>query len=97
MGVVPTGDFLGDFMTSEREKRRIAREGAQKLKNQAGWDTSKFKAKDPMEKLQELVAKEAAEGMAKAGEECEDCRKTREELNDETALCQTHLAKAMGF
>lgn len=84
-------------MTSEREKRRIAREGAQKLKNQPGWDPSTFKAKDPIQKLQELVASEMGQSAYAPDAVCEKCAKVRADLNDETALCEEHLAKAMGF
>jgi hypothetical protein len=81
-------------MTSNREKRKIAREGALKLKG-TDWDPSTFRAKDPLEKLQELAAAEAG-GMS-ATVDCEACRRERERLGDETALCAEHLAKAMGF
>lgn len=81
-------------MTSNREKRKIAREGVLKLKG-TDWDPSTFKAKDPLQKLQELVAAEAG-GMT-ASVDCEDCRRERARLGDDTALCADHLAKAMGF
>ena len=45
-------------MSSNREKRKIAREGAQKLKG-TDWDPTGFVAKSPIERLQELAAQEA--------------------------------------
>jgi hypothetical protein len=84
-------------MTSEREKRRIARQGAQQLKNQPGWDPSQFKAKDPLQRLQELVASEMGETAYSPGQVCEECVKVRQATNDDTALCEKHLAQAMGF
>lgn len=81
-------------MTSNREKRRIARDGALKLKG-TDWDPTHFKARDPLERLQELVAAEA--GALTAQVDCAACQQEREATQDATALCADHLAKAMGF
>ena len=88
---------MSDESTSNREKRRIAREGARRLQKKEGWDTTAFKARDPKERLRELdqqVRDEAVYGEAGA---CEACVKARVEADDETALCEQHLAEAMGF
>ncbi len=83
-------------MTSNREKRKIGRGGALKLKG-TDWDPAQFRAKTPTEKLQELAASEIA--ATAYGEEsvCSECAAERTRLGDETALCATHLAQAMGF
>lgn len=83
-------------MTSNREKRKIARGGALKLKG-TDWDPAQFRAKTPAEKLQELVASEIGATAYAEETECSDCLAERTRLGDDTALCETHLAQAMGF
>ena len=83
-------------MSSNREKRKIAREGAQKLKG-TDWDPSGFVAKSPIERLQELAAQEAGQAAYSENMECAECVAERQKTGDETALCQKHLAEAMGF
>ena len=83
-------------MTSNREKRKIARGGALKLKG-TDWDPAGFQAKTPAEKLQELAASEIAASAYGAESVCAECAAERSRLGDDTALCATHLAQAMGF
>ena len=82
---------------SKRQDRKKAREAAHKLRKDASWDTSSFKPKDPLEKLRELDAAEKSEQAMRASEACENCTKVRAETGDDTALCDDHLAAAMGF
>lgn len=82
---------------SKRQDRKNARAAAHKLRKDPSWSTEGFKAKDPMEKLRELeVAEKSAKAMD-ASSECASCADERETTGDETALCQEHLADAMGF
>ena len=82
---------------SKRQDRKKAREAAHKLRKDPSWNPSGFKAKDPMEKLRELEAQEKSEEAMQASQECADCSAARKETNDDTALCDDHLAAAMGF
>jgi hypothetical protein len=82
---------------SKRQDRKNARAAAHKLRKDASWNPEGFKPKDPMEKLRELDAKEkSAEAMA-ASDGCQACADVRAETGDDTALCDDHLAAAMGF
>ncbi len=78
-------------------KRDDARKAAHKLARKTGWSVDDFEAKSPIEKLQELDAKDRSKDTYEDSEACAECAKAREESGDETALCQEHLAAAMGF
>lgn len=82
---------------TKKPSRKSAREAAHALRQKSEWDTRKFVAKDPLEKLRELDAAERPERVYKETEACDSCMEQREVSGDETALCQTHLAQAMGL
>ncbi len=82
---------------SKRQDRKATRAAAHKLRNDPSWSTDGFTAKDPMEKLRELEAAEKAADALKAASSCEACASAQAETGDETALCDDHLAEAMGF
>lgn len=83
-----------DTNDSKRQRRKAAREGARKLRNDPSWAAI---AKDPMEKLRELDQELRGERVYGESDECAACVKAREEAGDDTALCAEHLAEAMGF
>lgn len=80
---------------SNRQKRKLAREGARKLKNDVSWGTGGVAT--PMEKLQQLDQEARGDRVYGASEECPDCVAVRQKSGDDTALCEAHLAEAMGF
>lgn len=85
-------------MSSKNSKRKAAREAAHKLrKSNPDWDPTQFKAKDPIEKLRELESEQKSAETYAGSAECEACTAEREKSGDETALCDQHLAEAMGF
>ncbi len=85
-------------MTSKNQKRRAAREAAHRLrKKNPDWDPTKFKAKDPIEKLRELESEQRSKETYEGSTGCEACAGERQKSGDETALCEKHLAEAMGF
>ncbi len=88
---------MSDESTSQREKRRIAREGARKLQQKPGWNTTDFRARDPKEKLRELDQQVRDQAVYAEAGGCEACDEARAAADDDTALCETHLAEAMGF
>ena len=68
---------------------------AARLRQQRGWDPNTFATEDPKERLRQLNQEHANEAIYQ--KVCPDCAALREESGDETALCQEHLAEAMGF
>ena len=68
---------------------------AQQLRQQRGWDPAKFASEDPRERLRQLNQEHANEAIYQ--QVCPACAAIREESGDDTALCQEHLAEAMGF
>lgn len=79
---------------SKRQRRKAAREGARKLRNDPAWAAV---AKDPAQKLRELDQELRGARVYGESDECPACVKAREAAGDETALCDEHLAEAMGF
>lgn len=86
---------MSDEEKSEGQKRKEARAAAHKLKNDPFW--TQKESVDPMEKLMNLDQELRTEEAFGAAEICEDCEKLRKFSEDETALCESHFAKAMGF
>lgn len=82
---------------SNREKKRTVNEGVRRLLSTPGWN--------PYARREARAADEAREGGGGAGdrdrayadaEACPDCREERRRTGDATALCERHLAEAMG-
>ena len=80
-----------------KKDRDAVRRAAHQLARKTGWSTEDFQAKSPLEKLQELDAEAAGSQAYANAEACPECEKLRTQLNDDTALCEKHLAEAMGF
>lgn len=76
-------------------KRKDARAAAHKLRSDISW-TSPV-GNDPMEKLQALDQQARGDRVYGEADECQACLQARAENDDDTALCETHLADAMGF
>ena len=73
----------------EREVRR--------LRNKPGWDPRKLARQDPLDKLAQINQELRSERTYDDADACEACAAARAEQGDETALCDEHLAAAMGF
>lgn len=82
---------------SNRHKKRIVQEGLRALKKKPGWDVSAIGQTDPLEKLRDLDQEIRGNQVYGESGVCGACVKAREAEGDETALCDEHLAKAMGF
>lgn len=80
---------------SKRQIRKESRAQAHKLRNDASWTAPA--GRDPMEKLQELDQQARDERVYGEAQECAACVQARAATGDETALCDAHLAEAMGF
>ena len=88
---------IDHFMTSEREKKRAIREGVAKLKSKPGWDPAKRERETPEEALEQLALETGSKQAYAEASACAACASRQAELEDESALCQEHLAQAMGL
>ena len=82
---------------SNRHKKQHAKDGAASLRQKAGWDPSAFQRDSPQAQLRALQQQEQSAEAYASAEVCPACTQTRTQLQDETALCQRHLAEAMGL
>jgi hypothetical protein len=82
---------------SNRQKKKTIEQGVRELKAKPGWDVSAFTPADPFEQLMALDQQSRDEKAFTQALVCADCLQTREKSGDESALCETHLAEAMGF
>ena len=80
---------------SKRQDRKDARAAAHKLRNDPAWSAPT--SVDPMQKLRELDQQVRDARVFNEAEECAACVDARTSTGDETALCDDHLAEAMGF
>ena len=83
----------------KRPSKRSAREGARRLRQQADWDPEKVLAnrRNARERLAEVVQDARAESIYDQSTTCPDCLVSRQELDDETALCEAHLLSVLGM
>jgi len=83
----------------KRPSKRSAREGARRLRQQADWDPEKVLAdrRNARERLSEVVQDARAEKVYSQSDDCAECKEARQELDDETALCELHLLSALGM
>ncbi|MBI5479204.1 MAG: hypothetical protein HY906_10125 [Deltaproteobacteria bacterium] len=84
-------------MTSRRQRRRLAREGAAALRDRPGWDPARTAVESPIEKLAGTARAAAAEAMAGRTADCAACAARRQEQGDGTALCDGHFAALVGI
>lgn len=82
---------------SHRQKKQHAKVGAEALRQKAGWDPSAFQRQSPKEQLRALEQQEQSADAYSSAAVCPACLQARAQLQDETALCQIHLAEAMGL
>ena len=82
---------------SERQKKKIVQDGLRALRNKPGWDVQNFQGADPMERLHQLDQEVRSQKTYERSTECAACADLRQQTQDETALCDEHLAAAMGF
>jgi hypothetical protein len=84
-------------MTSNRQKKKAASEGAARLRNKPGWDPHAPKRSSVEEQLQNLGQEERTQKTYTEGEICSDCLAARAKSSDDTTLCPTHFSELMGF
>lgn len=84
-------------MTSEREKKRIARSGAEALRQKPGWDPRQHTGTSPAEALRQLQQRDRQASAYHGAGDCAACAETRQQEGDESALCAAHLKAALGM
>ena len=82
---------------SNRHKKRVIQKGLRELRNKPGWDTSKYENSDPEEGLRQLSQQMRENQTYDQSHHCEACQEVRHDSGDDSALCDEHLAAAMGF
>jgi xanthine dehydrogenase iron-sulfur cluster and FAD-binding subunit A len=83
--------------SSNRQKKLRAKDGAAALRQKAGWDPAAFQKSSPTEQLRALEQQEKSAEAYSSAAICTACIQERAQLQDQTALCQKHLAEAMGM
>ncbi len=84
-------------MTSNRDKKRAVQAGVAKLRAKPGWDPSNMQRESPEEALDRLAVASGSEKPYAQADACEACKARQVELEDPSALCEPHLAQAMGL
>jgi len=82
---------------SKRQQKKLVEQGVRELRNKPGWDPASFVTTSIKEKLLVLDQQSAGKRAYNEGQACAACQAERENKNDETALCERHLAEAMKF
>ena len=80
---------------SNRQKRKLVSDGVRKLKAQPGWDPSTHVRETAEEAMQRLDQESRSDQVYTV--ECAECARARADSADPSALCDAHLAAAMGF
>lgn len=82
-------------IVSKREKKRITKDGAARLRARPGWDPTTFRSEGPKDALQNLNQGERTQSAYET--ECDLCLELRRQNDDPTALCEAHLKEVLGF
>ncbi len=82
---------------SNRHKKKVVKEGLRALKNKPGWDVDAYRNRDPQQGLRQLEQSMRGHRTYEDAQSCTDCEAIRQDSDDETALCDRHLAEAMGL
>ena len=89
---------------SKREKpatidRETIKQEARRLRQKQGWNPHALATEQPLETMQRLNQEQANKKLYEdeARGACEACEDERVRSGDDTALCERHLAEAMGF
>lgn len=83
---------------SNRHKKRVIQQGLRELKNKPGWDVDAFlSGPTQAEKMRNFEQQLQSNQAFSQSEECQECLQLRQKSGDDTALCDSHLAAAMGF
>ena len=84
-------------MESNRKKKKAIQDGVAKLRAKPGWDPQKVERDSPERALERLASETATSAAYAEAPACKECLARQAELGDRSALCDTHLAQAMGL
>ena len=82
---------------SHRKKKKSIQDGVSKLRNKPGWNPAGFQRETTAQALRDLEQTERADAVYSEENVCDACLAAREKSSDDTALCEDHFAKLMGF
>ncbi len=83
---------------SERSRKRTVAAGLRRLQQKPGWNPAAGSDRpDAATQLRDLGDATRRERTYDGAADCADCGKERAATGDETALCEAHLADAMGL
>lgn len=82
---------------SNRQKRKRVAAGVRALKSRPGWDPANHVSETPQDALARLDQESRSERVYGEGDACDACAEARGASGDDSALCDAHLAAAMGF
>lgn len=83
---------------SNRKKKKVVQQGLRELRNKPGWDIEAFlSGPSQAEKMRDFEQQLQSNQVFSQSQECSHCQEARQKSGDETALCDSHLAEAMGF
>ena len=82
---------------SNRQKKKALADGVSKLRSKPGWDPTALQKQSPEQALRELGQSERTEQAYRDENTCDACTAARLKSSDDTALCEDHFAKLMGF
>ena len=88
---------MSDSSSSNRYKKKIVQDGLRALKNKPGWDVEAFASRNPQDNLRDFDQQLRGHQVYDQSGLCEHCAQLRSDSGDQTALCDQHLAEAMGF
>ncbi len=85
-------------LPSKRSKKRIVNEGVRRLLDTPDWNPQNFLAGREAERGRgEIAGSAKQERVFGEAEACAACDEARKDSGDTSALCERHLAEAMGF
>jgi hypothetical protein len=82
---------------SNRQKKQVVQEGLRRLMAKPGWNREVPNEGDAGRKMMQLDQLHRDDALRSETSSCPACEKIRTDLDDETALCEQHLAQVMGF
>lgn len=83
-------------LPSKRARKRLVNDGVRHLLATPGWNPHDFVAGREAER-ERAVSTPSPDRALDAAEACDACAEARKSSGDPSALCEHHLARALGF
>ncbi|MBM4394987.1 MAG: hypothetical protein FJ087_04780 [Deltaproteobacteria bacterium] len=88
---------MQDGPGSRRQRKRVTAAGVRRLAGLAEWDPAATPRVSAGERAREVFQSERSGRAYEVAEKCAACAAARRATGDPTALCEAHLAEAMGL